>query len=191
MAAQDLLKNKVAETPTIYAYAHIGVPAHEGMLKVGYTTRDVETRVKEQNKTGNIPYKIMLVRPAMRKDGTSFTDKLVHRILRKDHVHNPEGEWFVCDVERVKRAIASAAQGLETMIEREYDFKMRKEQEEAVNKTAAFFKAFREDPTNKGLTPHFLWNAKMRFGKTFTTYQLALKMGWTKVGRRSADSQGL
>ncbi|MBR6375159.1 MAG: GIY-YIG nuclease family protein [Alloprevotella sp.] len=181
MATTDLLRNKVAETPTIYAYEHIGVPAHEGMLKVGYTTRDVETRVKEQNKTGNIPYKIMLVRPAMRKDGTSFTDKLVHRILRKDHVHNPEGEWFVCDVERVKHAIASAAQGLETMTERVYDFKMRKEQEEAVNKTAAFFKAFREDPTNKGLTPHFLWNAKMRFGKTFTTYQLALKMGWTKV----------
>ena len=181
MATTDLLRNKVAETPTIYAYEHIGVPAHEGMLKVGYTTRDVETRVREQNKTGNIPYKIMLVRPAMRKDGTSFTDKLVHRILRKDHVRNPEGEWFVCDVAKVERAIASAAQGLETMTEREYDFKMRKEQEEAVNKTAAFFKAFREDPTNKGLTPHFLWNAKMRFGKTFTTYQLALKMGWTKV----------
>ena len=49
MATTDLLRNKVAETPTIYAYEHIGVPAHKGMLKVGYTTRDVETRVKEQN----------------------------------------------------------------------------------------------------------------------------------------------
>ena len=26
-----------------------------------------------------------------------------------------------------------------------------------------------------------LWNAKMRFGKTFATYQLAKKMGWTKL----------
>jgi len=54
MATNDLLRNKVAETPTIYAYEHIGVSAHKGMLKVGYTTRDVETRVKEQNKTGGI-----------------------------------------------------------------------------------------------------------------------------------------
>ena len=42
MATKDLLRNKVAEIPTIYAYKHIGVPAHKGMLKVGYTTRDVE-----------------------------------------------------------------------------------------------------------------------------------------------------
>jgi len=32
-----------------------------------------------------------------------------------------------------------------------------------------------------GQPPCFLWNAKMRFGKTFTTYQLAKEMGWTKV----------
>ncbi|MEI2700357.1 MAG: hypothetical protein V9E94_19250 [Microthrixaceae bacterium] len=29
--------------------------------------------------------------------------------------------------------------------------------------------------------PHFLWNAKMRFGKTFTAYQLAKRLGWTRV----------
>ena len=65
----------------IYAYEHVGVPAHAGWLKVGYTTRDVETRIKEQNLTGNIQYRIVLKRPAMRKDGTSFDDHLVHRIL--------------------------------------------------------------------------------------------------------------
>ena len=84
MATTDLLRNKVAETPTIYAYEHIGVPAHKGMLKVGYTTRDVATRVKEQNKTGNIQYRIVLARPAMRRDGTSFDDHLIHNILRKE-----------------------------------------------------------------------------------------------------------
>ena len=181
MAAQDLLRNKVAETPTIYAYEHVGIPAHAGWLKVGYTTRDVETRVKEQNLTGNIPYKIVLVRPAMRKDGTSFDDHLIHRILRKDHVRNPEGEWFVCDVKKVEKAIATAVEGKDTMVERIYNFPMRPEQKRAVEKTAKYFTAFKKDPTNRGLTPHFLWNAKMRFGKTFTTYQLALKMGWTKV----------
>ena len=106
MAAENLLQKRVAETPTIYAYEHIGYPAHKGWLKVGYTTRDVETRVREQNQTGNIQYRIVLKRPAMRKDGSSFTDKLVHRILRKDHIRNPEGEWFVCDIKKVEQAIA-------------------------------------------------------------------------------------
>lgn len=181
MANIDLLRSKVAETPTIYAYEHIGVPAHNGMLKVGYTTRDVVTRVKEQNKTGNIQYRIVLSRPAMRHDGTSFDDHLIHSILRKDHVRNPEGEWFVCDVNKVERAVASAIEGKNSMTERIYDFPMRPEQERAVKKTAKYFTAFKKDPSNRGLIPHFLWNAKMRFGKTFTTYQLALKMGWTKV----------
>ena len=181
MATTDLLRNKVAETPTIYAYEHIGVPAHKGMLKVGYTTRDVETRVKEQNKTGNIQYRIVLARPAMRHDGTSFDDHLIHSILRKDHVRNPEGEWFVCDAYKVERAIAAAMEGKNTMVDRIYNFPMRPEQARAVKKTSDYLTAFKKDPDNRGLIPHFLWNAKMRFGKTFTTYQLALKMGWTKV----------
>lgn len=181
MAVQELLRNRVADTPMIYAYEHIGVPMHVGWLKVGYTTRDVEARVKEQNLTGNIQYKIVLKRPAMRKDGTSFDDHLVHKILRKGRIKNPEGEWFVTDVKAVERAIASAALGRETMTERIYDFPMRPEQAKAVKKTADYFTAFKKDPSNRGLIPHFLWNAKMRFGKTFTTYQLALKMGWKKV----------
>ena len=181
MAAVDLLREKISETPMIYAYEHIGVPAHEGMLKVGYTTRDVETRVREQNQTNSVKYKIVLKRPAMRKDGTSFDDHLIHKILRKYHVRNPEGEWFVTDKNTVERAIESAAQGNETLIERIYSFPMRPEQKKAVDDTSAYFKAFVKDPANRGLIPHYLWNAKMRFGKTFTTYQLALRMGWTKV----------
>ena len=181
MTALELLRTKVSETPMIYAYEHIGVPAHEGMLKVGYTTRDVETRVLEQNQTGSIPYRIVLKRPAMRKDGTSFDDHLIHKILRKYHVRNPEGEWFVTDKNTVEKAIESAVQGNETLIERIYSFPMRPEQKKAVDDTSAYFKAFVKDPANRGLIPHYLWNAKMRFGKTFTTYQLALRMGWTKV----------
>ena len=181
MATTDLLREKVAETPMIYAYEHIGVPAHNGMLKVGYTTRDVDTRVREQNRTGSIQYRILLKRPAMRKDGTSFDDHLIHKILRKNHVGNPEGEWFVTDVDTVERAIASAVEGKETIVDRIHSFPMRPEQEEAVHKTSDYFKRFNADPSNRGLIPHFLWNAKMRFGKTFTTYQLALRMGWSKI----------
>jgi hypothetical protein len=56
---------------------------------------------------------------------------------------------------------------------------MRPEQEEAVNKTARYFESYKDENPNK--KPHFLWNAKMRFGKTFATYQLAKRQGWTKL----------
>lgn len=117
MSAKDLLRTRVPETPMIYAYEHIGIPAHSGWLKVGYTTRDVETRVKEQNLTGNIQYRIVLNHPAMRRDGTSFDDHLIHRILRNNHVTNPEGEWFIADIRTVEKAIQSAIDGKETMVE--------------------------------------------------------------------------
>lgn len=181
MSAQDLLLGRVTATPTIYAYEHIDYPAHKGWLKVGYTTRTAEIRVREQNQTSYVKFKIVLERPAMRKDGSTFDDRLVRDILRKDHIPNPEGEWCVCGVREVERAIAAAVAGKDNMMERTEDFEMRPEQKRAVEKTSAYFNAFRKDPSNRGLVPHFLWNAKMRFGKTFTAYQLALRMGWKKL----------
>ena len=56
---------------------------------------------------------------------------------------------------------------------------MRREQAEAVNVTHAYFLSrWAED---MHAVPRFLWNAKMRFGKTFTTYQLAKKLGAKRV----------
>jgi hypothetical protein len=55
---------------------------------------------------------------------------------------------------------------------------MRPEQQDAVEKAAAYFRDYGKE-TDK--TPHFLWNAKMRFGKTFAAYQLALQMGWKRL----------
>lgn len=181
MSAQDLLRGRVTATPTIYAYEHIDYPAHKGWLKVGYTTRTAEIRVREQNQTSHVKFKIVLERSAMRKDGSTFDDRLVRDILRKYHIPNPEGEWCVCGVREVEKAIAAAVAGKDNMMERTEDFEMRPEQKRAVEKTSAYFNAFRKDPSNRGLIPHFLWNAKMRFGKTFTAYQLALRMGWKKL----------
>ena len=182
MAKDDLLQSKIEQQPKIYAYEHIGVQGHEGLIKVGYTMREVEERVKEQNMTAHTRYRILGVWPAMRKDGTSFTDKLaIHPLLRSAHIPNPEGEWFRCTLADVERAVRSAQEGSSTMLQRTQDFGMRPEQRRFVEQTSAYFKAFAADPDNRGLIPHFLWNAKMRFGKTFTTYQLALRMGWKKV----------
>lgn len=67
--------------PTIYAYEDTN-PQYVGLLKVGYTTLDVRTRVKQQYPTlrpGKLPYRIVLEESAMRNDGTCFTDHDVHR----------------------------------------------------------------------------------------------------------------
>lgn len=47
----------------------------------------------------------------MRSDGTVFTDHDVHRYLRAVGVKNETGEWFRCDVERVKAAIIAVRTG--------------------------------------------------------------------------------
>lgn len=51
-------------------------------------------------------------------------------------------------------------------------YALRKEQQEAVAMTKAYFEKGGEE---------FLWNAKPRFGKTLTSYDLIRQMGFTKV----------
>ena len=180
MATTDLLQKQVKERPIIYAYSDTRFP---GMLKVGFTARSIEVRMKEHYPT-LVPgqsWKVKLMRPAMRKDGSVFSDKAVHRVLRSAHIQNPEGEWFRCSTREVERAIEAVKNNETTMLQRTQDFKMRPEQKEAVTKTADYFESFAADKSNEGLTAHFLWNAKMRFGKTFTAYQLALRMKWKHV----------
>ena len=180
MATTDLLQKQVGERPIIYAYSDTRFP---GMLKVGFTARSIEVRMKEHYPT-LVPgqsWKVKLMRPAMRKDGSVFSDKAVHRVLRGANIQNPEGEWFVCGTREVEKAIEAVKNNETTMLQRTQDFKMRPEQKEAVTKTADYFESFAADKSNEGLTAHFLWNAKMRFGKTFTAYQLALRMKWKHV----------
>ncbi|MDP2761114.1 MAG: GIY-YIG nuclease family protein, partial [Sideroxyarcus sp.] len=167
--------------PTIYAYEDTN-PQYLGLLKIGYTIIDAQTRVAQQYPTarpGKPPYRIVLEESAMRNNGSAFTDHDVHRHLRKVGIKNPKGEWFKCSVKDVKAAVIAVHSGEMNEENRSLDFKMRPEQEAAVEKTVAYFKSFRKE--NKNKPPHFLWNAKMRFGKTFASYQLAKKMGWRKV----------
>jgi len=167
--------------PAIYAYEDTN-PQYAGLLKVGYTTTDVQRRVAQQYpilRPGKPPYRIVLEEPAMRADGTVFTDHDVHRMLRINGIKNPEGEWFRCSVKQVKAAILAVKTGQLNEENRSFAFTMRPEQQAAVEKTAAYFKSFRRENHDK--PPHFLWNAKMRFGKTFAAYQLAKKLGWRKV----------
>lgn len=167
-------------SPKIYAYEDSN-PQYRGLLKIGYTTKDIKERVAEQYPTlrpGPLPYRIVLEESAIRKDGTSFTDREVHRMLRINGIHNEKGEWFRCTVENVKAAINAVKEGQLFEEERSLGFSMRPEQKAAVEKTMEYFCAFRKE---NGKAPHFLWNCKMRFGKTFAAYQLAKRMGWKRI----------
>jgi len=168
--------------PKIYAYEDTN-PQYAGLLKIGYTTKDVRQRVAEQYPTvrpgGQPPYRIVLEEPAMCRDGTGFTDRDVHRMLRLNGIHKEGGEWFRCTVEQLKAAINAVREGQLFEEQRSLNFRMRPEQEAAVEKTFAYFKGWPRDVGDK--PPHFLWNCKMRFGKTFAAYQLAKRMGWKKI----------
>ena len=177
--SKDFFPPKPDIKPTIYAYELIGVDSHRGLLKVGYTVRSAEERVKEQLGTAQIKYRIVLIEDAIRSDGSAFTDHDVHNYLKKKSIIRKDGEWFKCNLKDVRSAINDIRERKFRIETRGVNFKMRPEQEAAVEKTSYYFQNSKKENPNK--TPHFLWNAKMRFGKTFATYQLAKKMGWTKI----------
>jgi hypothetical protein len=179
MSRSNFFPPRSETNPTIYAYELISVSTHSGLLKIGYTDRDAKTRIAEQLQTSGVKYKIVLEESAMRNDGSIFTDHDVHRLLRIKKIKNPEGEWFKCSLDQLKSVILSIKLGESIFLNRTSNFKMRPEQTEAVKKTFSYFKNFKKENPDK--TPHFLWNAKMRFGKTFAAYQLAKKMDWRKV----------
>jgi hypothetical protein len=179
--SKDFFPQKPDVKPTIYAYEDTN-PQYGGLLKVGFTSTDVQERVAQQYPTlrpGLLPYKIVFAESAMRNDGSSFSDHDVHRQLKIMGIKNPDGEWFRCTMREVSKAVLAIRTGQKTEFDRTLSFKMRPEQEAAIEKTAAYFLNYRKENPDK--TPHFLWNAKMRFGKTFAAYQLAKKMGWTKI----------
>lgn len=164
--------------PRIYAYSDT---RYANCLKVGYTTKTTAERVAEQYpvKLPNQSYKIALDEIAMRDDGSFFTDHDVHWVLKKRGIERVEGEWFLCTLDDVKVAIYEVKTGKRTEAQRTLSFACRPEQQAAIDKAQAYFTSFKAENPDK--TPHFLWNAKMRFGKTFATYQLAKRMGWTKI----------
>lgn len=179
--SKEFFPPKVETNPTIYAYQDTN-PQYLGLLKVGFTTIDAQTRVAQQYpivKPGKLPYVIVLEESAMRNDGSAFSDHDVHRVLRRKGFKNHAGEWYECTVKDVKASIIQVKTGEANEDDRTLDFGLRPEQAAAVDKTIDYFTSFKKE--NKDKTPHFLWNAKMRFGKTFATYQLAKKMGWKKI----------
>lgn len=174
----DVIHQKTQSRPMIYAYSDVRYP---NCLKVGYTAVDVDKRVAQQYPVklpnGKLPYKIEYIASAMYSDGGTFTDHDVHKVLKNKHFKCVGGEWYECTVNDVKAAVEAVKNHIDNVENRTESFKMRPEQEQAVNKTIAYYASAEKE----GRTPKFLWNAKMRFGKTFASYQLAKKMRFKRV----------
>ena len=176
---EEILTPRPEARPRIYAYS-IHDKAHEGFLKIGQTTRDVKQRIAEQLKTAAIKnYKIELDESTERDDGTIFSDHDVRAALVRKKFANPELEWMRCSLQDLKTVLAELRTGQRFTGTHSERFLMRREQAEAVNVTHAYFHSRWEEDMHA--VPRFLWNAKMRFGKTFTTYQLARKLGAKRV----------
>ncbi len=163
----------------IYAYS-IDDAAHAGLLKIGQTTRDVRARVAEQLRTAAINnYRIELDAPAEREDGSTFTDHEVRAALERKGFERVQGEWVRCTLDDLRTVLTELRTGQRLSGTHHQTFPMRREQAEAVRLTHEYYLSrWAED---MHAVPRFLWNAKMRFGKTFAAYQLARKMGAKRV----------
>ena len=174
--------------PTIYAYTTEAEKRRpwthrsggRGRIKVGYTERDVRERVREQENSPETP-RIPFEAAASTEDGESFSDRDVHEALERLGAYRltreesgARSEWFEATVDEIRRAWSLVH--TKGRSEAPLRFRMRPEQERAVEAAATHF---RSHPDSRDR--HFLWNAKMRFGKTFAAYQLAREMGWRRV----------
>ena len=80
--------------------------------------------------------------------------------------------WFACTIFDIQDVICKIKQGKGAG---HGAIKFRPEQEKAIHDTVEYFQKEFKDP-NKG--KHYLWNAKMRFGKTLSGLEVAKRCGY-------------
>ena len=185
----------------IYVF-RINDTAHHGCLKIGEATCEDENvfglspnskalneaarkRINLYTQTAGIAYDLLYTELTIYNRGglRSFNDKEVHNVLERSGIKkkvfdtvNKANEWFITDLETVKRAIAAVKEGRSSLssaeVTREYSpIVFRPEQQEAISKTKKQFK--------KG--NQMLWNAKMRFGKTLSALQVVKDMEFQRT----------
>lgn len=159
-------------------------PAYHGLIKVGQTTqRDVNDRIRQSQGQMQHEYTLHLDELAECEDGSVFRDTDVRdRLVAKDLenvVIGSSREWMRCSPDDVRTAVTELKLGAPLTGTHHETFGMRDEQRAAVEKAADYFASIGRESSDA--VPRFLWNAKMRFGKTFASYQLAKHLGAMKV----------
>jgi superfamily II DNA or RNA helicase len=180
----------------VYVYSIPG-DAHKGRLKIGSATvkatnpspedinQAARERIQQQTKTADIPYTLEHAELAVTNDGEYFSDHNVHEVLKRsgysrktESVKNARSEWFEVNVEVAKSAVQAVKEGRSALSSKEKtvahisSFQFRPNQLDAIEKTTKAIKKKRK---------HFLWNAKMRFGKTSAAMQVAKENRMQKI----------
>jgi len=176
---EELLPNRSEARLRIYAWSTNEIKKFEGCLKVGQTTQDVNVRIRQSQGVAQVPYVLEVDEPAEKTDGTFFRDSAVRERLKQKGFENVELEWMRCTASDVRTAIKELQTGVARSGSHTEDFKLRNEQSAAVKKTSDYFNSIWQE--DKNAVPRFLWNAKMRFGKTFASYHLAKKLEAKKI----------
>jgi len=184
-SSDEILAPKPAERLRIYAWSPVeATTQYEGLIKIGQTQNEnVNERIKQSQGQMQQDYILHVDELAEREDGSIFRDSEVRQRLIEKGFENAiigsSREWMRCSVSDVKTVITELQNGIKLSGTHHETFAMRDEQVTAVDVTFSYFwSRWNED---KSAVPRFLWNAKMRFGKTFTAYQLANRMSATRV----------
>ncbi|MBO4445037.1 MAG: DEAD/DEAH box helicase family protein [Bacteroidaceae bacterium] len=156
----------------MYAYSTPEIARHDGWLKIGDTEQGVHKRIGQQTHTADVVYNIVWKDIAMyRDDCTFFRDYDFHDYLTeyKGIERNDHTEWFKIDGDALRRYFEEFASRDYQQKGLHYSYKLRDEQQRAVEMTQAYLEAHHGEGK-------FLWNAKPRFGKTLTAYDLIRQM---------------
>ena len=163
--------------PMIYAYQTPGYPKHDGWTKIGETKNGVERRIKQQVHTAWIDYELKWQDNALFKDGSGefFSDHDFHDFLERSKKveRNPGTEWFRINGVLSKEYFNEFASRQYPKMTVGSSYVLRDKQEEAVRNTLDYMRKAASIDASKR---KFLWNAKPRFGKTLTTYELIRRM---------------
>ena len=184
-SAEEILAPKPESRLRIYAWSPVEPSAqYKGLIKVGQTHQaNVNVIIRQSQGQMQHEYVLHVDVLAERYDGTLFRDAEVRQRLIEKGFENviigSAREWIRCTEADIKTVITELQNGIKLSGTHHETFCMRAEQKTAVEVTHAYFKSrWKED---KSAVPRFLWNAKMRFGKTFTSYQLASTMKSTRI----------
>lgn len=182
MANKTVITTTKQIYPQIYAYVTPNYKPNEGWVKIGYTDRqDVKTRINEQTKTVGIGYELLWSAPAKFSKAKDiddwFKDKEFHTYLRqfKQVEQRLPYEWFYYNgtPEKARQHFNDFLNHERSQVKKELTYQLRQEQQDAIEQTVSYAKSMPEG--------EFLWNAKPRFGKTLTTYELARQLDAHKV----------
>ena len=168
------IKTAKKVVPVIYCYTTPEIARHNGMCKIGYSEQEADTRVDQQAHTVDVKFKVEWSKNAVFDDGSgdTFRDSDFHRYLAKNGIKREKGtEWFYIDPASAKRMLDNFREnrGILKQATNVIPYKLRREQQEAVDRAADYFSIHSGG--------EFLYNCKPRFGKTLTVYDLCKRIG--------------